>query len=66
MEWIGAQNPPEFYRVLQTQRVVWAEKQDGKLHLRKRHAGSIENMHRGAEAYEREAGRFTVIRATSQ
>jgi hypothetical protein len=47
-----------FYGVVQTQRHVWAEKVDGKLHLRKRHAGSAEELARTAEAYERDGGKW--------
>jgi hypothetical protein len=47
-----------FYRVIQTQRQVWAEKVDGKLRLRKWHAGSPEELGRTAEAYMRDGGRW--------
>jgi hypothetical protein len=47
-----------FYRVIQTQRFVWAEKVDGKLHLGKRHAGSPEELARTAEAFERDGGKW--------
>jgi hypothetical protein len=35
MEWIEAEGKPGFYRVIQTQRVIWAEEIDGKLRSRK-------------------------------
>jgi hypothetical protein len=47
-----------FYRVIQTQRHVWAEKVDGRLHLRKRHAGSPQELARTAEAFDRDKGRW--------
>jgi hypothetical protein len=43
-----------FYRVLQTQRMIWAEKTNGKLRLRKWHAGSPETLARSAEAFDRD------------
>jgi len=49
---------PGFYRVLQTQRMIWAEKTDGKLRLRKWHAGSPETLARCAEAFIRDGGRW--------
>ena len=47
-----------FYRVIQMQRQVWAEKEDGKLRLRKWHASSPEELARAAEAFERDQGRW--------
>jgi hypothetical protein len=49
---------PGFYRVQQTQRMIWAEKTDGKLRLRKWHAGLPETLARSAEAFERDGGRW--------
>ena len=45
-----------FFRVVQTQRKIWAEKKDGKLRLRKWHAGSPETLSRGTEAFDRDGG----------
>ena len=50
MQWIEAEGKPGFYRVIQMQRAVWAEKIGGKLRLRKWHAGSPESLERGADA----------------
>ena len=47
-----------YFRVVQTQRMIWAEKIDGKLKLRKWHAGSPEALSRGAEAFDRDGGRW--------
>jgi hypothetical protein len=47
-----------FYRVIQTQRQVCAEKVDGKLYLRKWHANSLEALTRTAEAFERDGGHW--------
>jgi hypothetical protein len=60
MEWIEAEGKPGFYRVVQTQRVIWAEDTDGKLRLRKWHAGSPEGMERGAAAFERDGGKYPI------
>ena len=47
-----------FFRVIQTQRQVWAEKVGGKLRLRKWHAGSPAALARTAEAFVRDKGRW--------
>ena len=60
MEWIEAEGKPGFYRVIQMQRVIWAEEIEGKLRLRKWHAGSPESLERGAAAYERDGGKYPV------
>jgi hypothetical protein len=52
-----------FFRVIQTQRQVWAEKIDGKLRLRKWHASTPESLARTAEAFLRDNGRWPA-RAT--
>jgi hypothetical protein len=62
MQWIEAEGKPGFYRVIQMQRAVWAEKIGGRLRLRKWHAGSLESLERGADAYERDAGKYPVVR----
>jgi hypothetical protein len=49
---------PGFYRVVQVQRVVWAERAGGKLKLRKSHAGSPESLDRMRQMYERCGGRY--------
>jgi hypothetical protein len=55
---IQRRNRPGFYRVIQTQRQVWAEKVNGKLRLRKWHAGSPESLARTADAFVRDKGRW--------
>ena len=60
MEWIEAEGKPGFFRVIQMQRVIWAEKIGGKLRLRKWHAGSPESLERGAAAYERVGGKYPL------
>jgi hypothetical protein len=49
-----------FYRVVQTQRVIWAERDRGKLRLRKSHANSPESLGRLREMFERCGGRYPV------
>jgi len=49
---------PGFYRVVQLQRVVWAEREEGKLHLRKSHAGSPDSVDRMRQMFERCGGRY--------
>ena len=47
-----------YFRIVQTQRMIWAEKIGGKLKLRKWHAGSPETLSRGAEAFDRDGGKW--------
>jgi hypothetical protein len=47
-----------FFRVIQMQRMIWAEKIDGKLRLRKWHAHSPETLSRSAKAFDRDGGRW--------
>ena len=49
---------PGFFRVVQTQRMIWAEKIDGKMRLRKWHANKPETLLRSAEAFDRDRGRW--------
>ena len=49
-----------FFRIVQTQRQVWAEKVDGKLRLRKWHAGSPEALARTGDAFIRDKGRWSA------
>ena len=49
---------PGFYRITQTQRMIWAEKINGKLKLRIWHAGTPEVLARGAAAFTRDRGKW--------
>jgi hypothetical protein len=49
---------PGYFRIVQTQRMIWAEKINGKLKLRKWHAGSPETLSRGAAAFDRDGGKW--------
>jgi len=51
---------PGFYRVVQIQRVIWAEKEDGKLRLRKSHAGSPESLESMARMFDHCGGVYPV------
>ncbi len=48
------------FRIVQTQRMIWAEKIKGKLKLRKWHANNPETLLRTAKAYQRDAGKWPV------
>jgi len=60
---LEARGEPGFYRVVQTQRMVWAEVEAGKLRLRKWHASSPESLAQSAEAFERDGGKYPVAKA---
>jgi len=51
---------PGFYRVVQMQRVIWAEKEDGKLRLRKSHAGSPDSLESMARMFDRCGGVYPI------
>jgi hypothetical protein len=51
---------PGFYRVVQTQRVIWAELEGSGLRLRKSHAGSPESLDSMRQVYDRTGGVYPV------
>ena len=51
---------PGCFRVIQTQRQIWGEIVNGKLKLRKWHAGTPESLARTAQAFERDKGVWPV------
>jgi hypothetical protein len=59
---------PGFFRIVQIQRVIWAEKQAGALKLRKSHAGSEAGLDRMRQMFERCGGIYPVaeVRAERQ
>ena len=57
---------PGLYRVMQTQRCIWAEIEGGKLRLHGSHVSSPESLARLAETYEREDGRRPVEKARKE
>jgi hypothetical protein len=54
---------PGFYRVVQTQRVIWAELEANGLRLRKSHAGSPESLDNMRQIFERTGGRYPIEEA---
>lgn len=57
---------PGLYRVVQTQRCVWAEMEGGKLSLHRSHVSSNESLARLAKLYESEGGRRPVEKAREE
>jgi len=49
---------PGFYRIVQMQRVIWAEEEDGALKLRKSHASSPGGLEKMREMFERCGGPY--------
>jgi hypothetical protein len=47
-----------FYRLVQTQRVIWAEKKAGRMRLRKSHASSPQSLEGMRKMFERCGGKF--------
>src|SRR5947199_10862223 len=54
------------FRIVQMQRCVWAEMEDGRLKLHGSHASSPENLAEIVEMFEREGGRRPVEKARQQ
>jgi hypothetical protein len=52
---------PGLFRVVQMQRMIWAEKAAGKLRLRKWHASSPDLLSRTAEAFDRDGGKWPEL-----
>jgi hypothetical protein len=55
---IARRDKPGFFRVIQTQRQVWAERVGGKLKLRKWHALSPAALKRSTDAFVRDKGKW--------
>src|SRR5215471_12230895 len=51
---------PGFYRLVQMQRVIWAENEDGRLRLRKSHASSPESLDKMRQMFQRCDGVYPV------
>jgi hypothetical protein len=60
IETLEKRGQPGLFRVIQTQRTIWAELEGGKLRLRRRHVASHGDLARLAEAFERDGGRWPV------
>jgi hypothetical protein len=51
---------PGFYRIVHLQRVIWAERTDGGLKLRKSHAASTANLDEMRAMFEQCGGRYPL------
>ncbi len=51
---------PGFYRLVQTQRVIWCEPDGSGVRLRKSHASSPQSLVGMQEMFDRTAGRYPV------
>jgi hypothetical protein len=60
---LGARAKPGLYRVVQTQRCIWAQRDDGVVRLHGSHVVSAAGLARLATLYDREGGRRPVERA---
>jgi hypothetical protein len=54
------------YRVVQTQRCIWAEIKEGKLSLHRSHVSSTESLAKLTEIFETENGRRPVEKARQE
>ena len=63
MDALEKRGQPGLYRVVQTQRCIWAEMEKGKLRLHGSHAGSSENLAKLTDLYEKENGCRPVEKA---
>src|SRR5262245_7474944 len=62
-EALAKRRQPGLYRIVQMQRCVWAEVEEGKLRLHRSHASSPESLAQLVEIFERERGRRPVEQA---
>jgi hypothetical protein len=60
---LEARDNPGFFRIIQTQRQIWAERQNGKLRLHRSHASSPESLQRTADAFIRDRGQWPAAEA---
>jgi hypothetical protein len=63
IEAINSRGKPGLFRVIQTQRQIWADMDGGKLRLGRSHASSHKELEKLREAFEREGGRRPVEKA---
>src|SRR5215216_1567541 len=66
VEALQRRGEPGLFRVVQMQRCVWAEMEQGKLRLHGSHASSPENLSQIVEIFEREGGRRPVEKARQE
>ncbi len=60
---LEGRGPPGLYRIVQTQRCIWAQVEDGKVRLHGSHAGSPKSLAELAKIFDREGGRRPVEKA---
>jgi hypothetical protein len=60
---LSKRNKEGLYRIVQTQRCIWAEVENGELRLHGSHVGSVESLAELAELFHREGGRRPVEKA---
>ena len=63
IESLQERGKPGFYRVIQTQRMIWGEMVNSRLLLRRWHTGSPEGLARNTTAFERDKGVWNVAAA---
>jgi hypothetical protein len=63
---LGEMGKAGLYRVVQTQRCIWAEMEGGKVRLHGSHAGSAEGLARLTDIYDRTGGRRPVEEARKE
>ena len=51
---------PGFYRLVQTQRVIWSERNGSGLRLRRSHASSPQGLQQMQEMFDRTGGRYPI------
>jgi hypothetical protein len=66
IEALEKRGKPGLYRVVQTQRCVWAEVEGGKLRLHRSHVSSPESLTELVKIFEREGGRRPVEKARQE
>src|SRR5437763_5872903 len=66
MDTLEKRGKPGLYRVVQTQRCIWAEMERGRLRLHRSHASSPESLARLVEIFEREGGRQPAEKARKE
>ena len=57
---LGRRGKPGFYRLVQTQRIVWCERTADGVRLRKSHASGPKSLEEMQAMYDRNGGRYPV------
>ena len=64
-EALAQRNEPGFYRLVHTQRIIWAQRDGQSLRLRKSHAGSPENLAVVQRMFDRCGGEYPIDEITA-